>query len=371
MRIQNNMMAINTHRQLAINNLNQSKSTEKLSSGFRINRAADDAAGLSISEKMRAQVRGLNRASMNAQDGISMVQAAEGALQESQKILQRMRELAVQGANDVNADEDRSAIIAELHQLGLELDRIADTTNFNGKYILSGAYALTEDEGSPYAPIGLNPNIIGGEDGIEESLGALYIQAGANTLAGDTIALNFSTVNAAALLNIEEGEVGFWSKSEEYGVLGFLHSPTIHEDGALEIDDVTAKFATADIGAVYEEGNEGFWTIAGFQSLINVIDGKVFDGLDHEEYLGQPKTGLALISELRSQLGAVQNRLEHTIANIDCVAENVQAAESRIRDVDMAKEMMAFTKNNILNQAATAMLAQANQAPQTVLQLLQ
>jgi flagellin-like hook-associated protein FlgL len=202
----------------------------------------------------------------------------------------------------------------------------------------------------------------------EEFVGTLYLQAGANTLSGDTIGVNMSNVSANALLNIE-GE-GFWTAPEEYGALGFLNSNTVHEDGELGFDEVTAKFAEVDERPALDENTER-WTISAFQMMINVIDGLQPNGELVEEPLETPKTGLALISQLRSQLGAVQNRLEHTIANIDCVAENVQAAESRIRDVDMAKEMMAFTKNNILNQAATAMLAQANQAPQTVLQLLQ
>jgi flagellin len=301
---------------------------------------------------------------MNAQDGISMVQAAEGALQESHKVLQRIRELAVQGANDVNADEDRAAIISEINQLGLELDRIADTTNFNGKFILSGLYAAVEDVAG-YEPVEPNPMLA---DAHENHVGSLYLQAGANTLAGDTIGINFSTVNANALLNIDGS--GFWTPPEEYGQLGFLNSITINEDGDLEIDEITAKFAEVDEREPLHE-ETGQWTISAFQSLINVIDGLQFNGEAYDDPLGQPKTGIALINELRSQLGAVQNRLEHTVANLDTVAENVQAAEARIRDVDMAKEMMAFTKNNILNQAATAMLAQANQAPQTVLQLLQ
>ena len=364
MRIQNNIMAINTHRQLGINQLNQSKSTEKLSSGFRINRAADDAAGLSISEKMRGQIRGLNRASMNALDGISMIQAAEGALQESHKILQRIRELAVQGANDVNANEDRTAILAEIHQLGMELDRIADTTNFNGKYVLSGLYDASDE------PVEFNPMI----DEDAEHIGALYLQAGANTLAGDSIGINFSNVNANALLNIEGA--GFWAPPEDYGTLGNLNSITVRTFGGdagedPDLEALPAKWGEVEpnIDAVTENGQ--FWTIAAFQALINVVDGLNFDGTAVEPDSDLPKTGIALISEMRSQLGAIQNRLEHTIANIDTVAENMQAAESRIRDVDMAKEMMAFTRNNILNQAATAMLAQANQLPQTVLQLLQ
>jgi len=355
MRIQNNLMAMNTHRQLGANQAAQAKSTEKLSSGYRINRAGDDAAGLSISEKMRAQIRGLNRASSNAQDGISMIQAAEGALQESHSILQRMRELAVQGANDVNATEDRGAIKSELDQLGLELDRIATTTNFNGKYILSGAYEKDTAAGGG----GDNMNDELKTDRGIEYFGALNIQVGANTLKSDVIKLNITGVTVKDLLNGTGDEM--WMEPADpndiqagEGVFPQIGT-AINESGS-EITDPTV----ADPQEI---------TTAGFQSLVNVID-----GLDPETGApldaDTPKTGIALVSDLRSYLGAVQNRLEHTVANVDTVAENMQSAESRIKDVDMAKEMMAFTKNNILNQAATAMLAQANQAPQTVLSLI-
>ena len=279
MRIQNNIMAMNTHRQLGINNLNQTKSTEKLSSGYRINRAADDAAGLSISEKMRAQIRGLNMASKNAQDGISLVQATEGALQESHSILQRMRELAVQAANEVNEPVDRGYIAAELTQLSDELTRISSTTTFNGKNVL-GAGA-----------------------------GTLKLHVGAN----DNQTIDVTTTKTDAT------------------TLGLL--PAVWAD--------LAPSATVLAGTTAANA-----TIVAVDTAINKV------------------------SSLRSDLGAVQNRLEHTVNNLDTVSENLQAAESRIRDVDMAKEMMAFTKNNILSQAATAMLAQANQAPQNVLSLL-
>ena len=345
MRIQNNMMAINTHRQLSINQTMQAKSTEKLSSGFRINRAADDAAGLTISEKMRAQIRGLNRASSNAQDGISMIQAAEGALQESHSILQRMRELAVQGANGVPAPEDRDAILSELEHLGEELERIASTTNFNGKYILSGRYdAMADDvklreENIPVTVVDLGQ-------------AAVNLQVGANTNLGDVISVNIQGVSREDLLG------------ENWGMLGGFRDPETGEyDPELRVDTATGNAQGANNSA--PEDAEDSW-----QALMNVIDGNLFaDGSAIEDF--QEYTGIARISNLRSNLGAVQNRLEHTVANVDTVAENMQAAESRIRDVDMAKEMMQFTKANILNQAATAMLAQANQAPQTVLQLLQ
>lgn len=273
MRINHNIAALNTHRQLSFNNTNASKNLEKLSSGLRINRAGDDAAGLSISEKMRGQIRGLEQASKNAQDGISLIQTAEGALNETHSILQRMRELAVQGANDTNATEDRTAIKAELDELSAEIDRIAADTEFNTTSLL---------DGTATAPIS--------------------IQTGANS-ANTTIDITLKDMTAATL------GVG---------------------TGALLVTDN----ATAN-------------------TTIDSIQGAIDD-----------------VSAYRSELGAKQNRLEHTINNLGTSAENLTASESRIRDVDMAKEMMEFTKNNILTQAAQAMLAQANQQPQGVLQLL-
>ena len=278
--INHNISALNAHRQLGANTGAVQKSLEKLSSGLRINRAGDDAAGLSISEKMRGQIRGLEMASKNAQDGISMIQTAEGALSEVHSILQRMRELAVQAANDTNVDVDREAIGQELTELGKEITRIKDTTQFNEQNLLDG----TAGDGS----------------------GSVTFQVGANN--GQTMTVDFTT-DGINLTNIES------------------------EVGALGATDV------ADSGTA--------------TALIETINDQI-----------------KLVSAGRSLLGATQNRLEHTIANLDNAAENLTAAESRIRDTDMAKEMMEFTKNNILTQAAQAMLAQANQTPQGVLQLL-
>ena len=281
MRINNNLMAMNTHRQLSINNSNSSKSVEKLSSGFRINRAGDDAAGLAISEKMRAQIRGLNMASKNSQDAISMVQTAEGALTETHSILQRMRELAVQSSTDTNdVTVDRAALQSEFSQLSTELGDIAAKTSFNGTKLLDGTLNAT-------------------------------FQTGANE--GDELAITIGNMNATGL----------------------------------GVD--TASIAAA--GTASTDG--GVTPGTGARGAITLVD-----------------TAINTVSTQRANLGAVQNRLEHKIANLDTSSENLQAAESRIRDVDMAKEMMEYTKNNILSQAANAMLAQANQAPQNVLQLL-
>lgn len=271
--INHNLNAMNAHRNMGINIGNSAKSMEKLSSGLRINRAGDDAAGLSISEKMRAQIRGLNQASRNAQDGISLIQTAEGALNETHSILQRMRELGVQAANDTNVTVDREAIADELKSLKTEIDRIAKTTQFNEKSLLNGSLAAS----------GAN------------------LQIGANSSNDLKLEINISAMDSSSL-----------------GVSGL--SVTSHTSSRTSIDSI----------------NEA----------------------------------IKKVSTQRSKLGAYQNRLEHTISNLDNASENLQAAESRVRDVDMAKEMMSFSKNNILQQAAQAMLAQANQAPQGVLQLL-
>ena len=279
MRINNNLMAMNTHRQLGIANNSGAKSMEKLSSGYRINRAGDDAAGLSISEKMRGQIRGLTQASRNAQDGISLIQTAEGALTETHAMLQRMRELVVQSANDTNTADDRTRISDELNQLSEEITAITEKTEFNTKKLLNGDFASSN----------------------------ITLQVGANS--AQFIEFNIGDMSASAL-----------------GV------------------------TSANIGAVISTDTNG---AASISALLDTVD-----------------SALNAVSAQRSALGAVQNRLEHTIKNVDNTSENLQAAESRVRDVDMAKEMMEFTKQSILQQASTAMLAQANMAPQSVLQLL-
>ena len=268
--VQHNLSAMNTNRQMGVVTDALQKSTEKLSSGYKINRAADDAAGLSISEKMRAQIRGLDKASDNAQDGISLIQVAEGALNETHSILQRMNELATQAANDTNTSTDRTAIKAEIDQLTSEINRIQSTTQFNTQNLLDGKFT------------GKN------------------LQVG--SLKGQTIKISISNMNAATL-----------------GVSG------------LTVD----KNSTAGV------------SMSKIQAAIDKV------------------------STQRSNLGALQNRLEHTINNLDTTSENTSAAESRIRDTDMADEMVRYSKNNILSQAGNSMLAQANQQTQGVLSLLQ
>ena len=273
MRINANIMAINSHRQLGTLNSQQAKSTEKLSSGFRVNRAADDAAGLAISEKMRAQIRGMNQASRNAQDGISVVQTAEGAMDEIHAMLQRMKELSVQAANDSNQDADRKLIQKEVEQLGNEIDAISKKTQFNKMTLLDGTFVSKD------------------------------FQVGANKSDAEKITIAIASTNTAGL-GVSKAKVAVSTKAQ----------------------------ALAAISNV--------------------------------------EVGIIKLAERRATLGAIQNRLEHTIKNLDNSAENLTASESRIRHTDMAKEMMEFTRVNISTQAAQSMLAQANQLPQGVLQLL-
>lgn len=275
--VQHNMTALNANRQLNITNGSLAKKTEKLSSGYRVNRAADDAAGLSISEKMRAQIRGLDQASSNAQDGISLIQTAEGALNEIHSVLQRMRELTVQAANDTNVTADRRAIAKEIRALTSEIDRIATQTEFNTMKLLSGSFS------------------------------GKVLQVGAN--GSQTISFKISAMTASKL-GVSAGKIA-------------------------------AKISMA--------GANG----KSITKLISVVN-----------------KAISKVSLQRSALGALQNRLEHTIANADNMAENLQSAESKIRDANMADEMVAYSSFSILQQAGQSMLAQANQSTQGVLSLL-
>ncbi len=304
MRIQHNISALNTHRNLTFNNAQASKNLEKLSSGYKVNRAGDDAAGLAISEKMRGQIRGLDMATKNAQDSISLIQTAEGALNETHAILQRMRELAVQSANDTNVSSDRKALQLEINSLSKEITRISTDTEFNTQKLLNGSFGKQVGSGTGY------------DIDKATATGGKVFHIGANS--GQSINLSISNMSASAL-----------------GVNAIT-------SGTQQLTSATGVGAGINIS-----------TQSGADNAITVID-----------------RALQRVSETRASLGAVQNRLEHTINNLGATSENLTAAESRIRDTDMAKEMMGFTKNNILMQAAQSMLAQANQQPQGVLQLL-
>jgi flagellin len=487
MRINHNIAALNTYRQLSVNTSSGSKSLEKLSSGLRINRAGDDAAGLAISEKMRGQIRGLDQASRNAQDGISLIQTAEGALNETHSILQRMRELAVQAATDTNTAEDRKKIQAEVDQLAKEITRISNTTEFNTKNLLAGGLRTTFHIG---ANQGQNVTMtISAMDAFTLGVADSKVVAGAFT-AGDTgitstsdfgaglTDQNYSIVTTYTLSSYEQlsGAVDGGSLTGTYtgddsqtlyiridelsgettgatvtkfsysfdntswtqieGASGAIGSTGLtwtaaasydNTDGAAEgqvlTTDLTAALYTAklvdeddnDVGSAvsfrysatsavigdaatgetfqinFSEGaiqnstthaTQVITTVGSTAASIGVngevtVKAEVSAGINVSSQVAADKAitvindALEKVSVERSKLGAMQNRLEHTIANLGTSSENLTASESRIRDVDMAKEMMEFTKNNILQQAATAMLAQANQQPQGVLQLLQ
>lgn len=384
MRINNNLMAMNTQRQLGLTNTSGAKSMEKLSSGFRINRAGDDAAGLSISEKMRGQIRGLNQASRNAQDSISLIQTAEGALNETQAILQRMRELAVQSSNDTNTSVDRDAIKGEIKQLVDEIDRIANTTEFNTQKLLDGSkkglVSSKESTGTLANNSSVNFNISTSTN-IAPAQGnaTITITATNESTAFATGNFNVSVVGGTGTATIADGAISYGGGTVTLtaGTLKEMkagESITISIKAEVAQSNDVAKALSMQIGA-----NSGQNMLIGINSMmakdlgvrnndLTAID--VSTATKATAAITQINNAIEKVSEERSKLGAYQNRLEHTIKNLDTSSENLQASESRIRDVDMAKEMMNFTKNNILQQAAQAMLAQANQAPQGVLQLL-
>lgn len=504
--INTNVMALNTNRQLGINETNTAKSLEKLSSGYRINRAGDDAAGLAISEKMRGQIRGLQQASRNAQDGISLIQTAEGALQETEDILQRMRELAVQAANGTLADGDRQAIQDEVDQLVAEIDRIAETTEFNTKSLLDGTFTTSfqiganaaqnvevsigkmdaktlgvTDQSTSEAAKVVNPtNLLGVRsvdleagvevgnytlsivsDGATNATVSLYLKDAEGNVVAENEGFDPTGFSATNFEVVTLGKVGTFASdvhlvvdvvtataewtalsgmaayqtvttaievsgqgidltapsSGEIDAIDLIagkldegsYRISITEDGTntvgkIQVDvDGTYVDLVDSSGLVYTTGpidgtNGGNYTIT-FKDLsgnqatlsfqVEAIAGNVDIDFDYvigsgagdsidvssstsaaELAITAVNNAIEQVSTQRASMGAYQNRLEHTIKNLDTSAENLQASESRIRDVDMATQMVEFTKQNILQQAATAMLAQANQAPQNVLQLL-
>lgn len=361
MRINNNLMAMNTHRQLGINSDAGSKSIEKLSSGFRINRAGDDAAGLAISEKMRGQIRGLNMASRNSQDAISMIQTAEGALNETHAILQRMRELAVQSATDTNVNADRTSLNNEVTQLKAEITRIADTTEFNTRKLLNGNLGGAVNQ----AVASTTAFGVAGVATIESSGSKAGTYAITTTAAGTFkvtsggVSTTIAATAGAKTISVEQFGISIKTNNS------FLGGSTLAATNIV----VTTGAATFHIGANAGQTIElsiGRMDATGLS--VNGVD--ISTQTAANTAITTINTAITTVSDERAKLGSVQNRLEHTIKNLDTSSENLQASESRIRDVDMAKEMMNFTKNNILQQAAQAMLAQANQAPQGVLQLL-
>lgn len=378
--INTNVAALNAYRNLGTTQNDLSKSLEKLSSGLRINRAADDAAGLAISEGLRAQIGGTKQAVRNAQDGISVVQTAEGALTETHSILQRMRTLSVQASNEGGLSaQAKTNIQDEIGQLTKELDRIADTTKFNGKALLDGAYS-----------------------------GAF--QVGANTDTADKITVEIKAMSATALgvdsLNVTTAAAGgtatksTWTGSADFSAAAVAANTTasITVNGkavelkagatALDVDDIVSQINAADVGVTvtntagtlaFESASTGAnaISVSGLDTLVTggdegtLVLGSAGGQTGAEAAIDAIDVAIRDVSKQRSELGAVQNRFDHTINNLNVAVENLSASESRIRDTDMAQEMVSFTRSQILSQAGTAMLAQAKNLPQSVLSLLQ
>ena len=466
--VQHNMQAANANRMLGITSGAQAKSTEKLSSGYKINRAAHDAAGLTISEKMRKQIRGLDKASSNAQDGVSSVQTAEGALTEVHSMLQRMNELAVQSANGTNSSDDRQAIQDEVDQLTTEIDRVAETTKFNEIYLLKGDNSNTKNVYMKGHDAGLKGTLTDGAKSATFTMDAL--QAGDKyTIAGKEYTIGSATTEVTALIDKANTDATADTANKTVDVNGKTYTITYNAAGntiadadgtAITLDNlkkavtggskvtygntsltamtdadtdgvddddssiitkdvaetkIKAELLTAnnigtvDQAATVEDANtangktsytinKGYATVADTLSFnlhvgadadmtnkitvdidtmnsanlgIKGINVKDASGTEATYAIDAIADAVAKVSSQRSALGAVQNRLEHTIDNLDNISENTSSAESRIRDTDMAKEMVNYSKNNILAQAGQSMLAQANQSNQGVLSLLQ
>ena len=378
MQINHNIAALNTYRQLNSATNAQSKSMEKLSSGLRINRAGDDAAGLAISEKMRGQIRGLDMASRNAQDGISLLQTAEGALSETHSILQRMNELATQAANGNLQSEDRTAISDEITQLNSEIDRIARSTNFNGKKLLDGTFGVQLDSTNTGIQVGSNGVTAIDISGAKANT-TFTLTAGTNageyvlTAGGDSQTVTLAD-NTAGTLNFDKlgVKISVNGTQTRADILAAAHGSA----GAGTAGNIVTGTQTAvniQIGANTSNDERLGIQIGKMDTSASALNtGAISVATDSDARTAMDITKAAInkVSAERSKLGAYQNRLEHTINNLGTASENLTAAESRIRDVDMAKEMMEQTKNSILSQAAQAMLAQSNQMPQGVLQLL-
>lgn len=387
--INHNMNALNAHRNMGVNNTAAGKSMEKLSSGLRINRAGDDAAGLAISEKMRGQIRGLTQASRNSADGISMIQTAEGALNETTNILQRMRELAVQASNDTNTTSDREEIQKEINALTEEVDRIANNTEFNTQKLLNGSKS------------GEAGDLV--RDEVKEVKGEFTIKLDRDLQDKDKLIIDgkvieFDAASTASATEIQTKLEGVLD-SYDITVTGKTKIKLVQKVG-IDKDEFKVSFNGSQAGVTtdkidgvaqrdkeFSEGKVSVQVGANADQSMSIEIGdmraqalKIVNdkgrGLSVEtaqsanEAITAFDAALNAVSSQRANLGAVQNRLEYTISNLDNTAENLTSAESTLRDVDMAKEMMEYSKNNILNQAAQAMISQANQQPQNVLQLL-
>lgn len=409
--INHNMNALNAHRNMGVNNTAAGKSMEKLSSGLRINRAGDDAAGLAISEKMRGQIRGLEQSSRNASDGISMIQTAEGALNETTNILQRMRELAVQSANDTNTSDDREQLQKEMTQLGEEIDRIANNTEFNTKKLLNGnmgkattaAAGTVVNKGSLDTGVDDNTEFINLTDANGNNLGIAEDDEITATwsVGGKQYSAKIVVANGGSLGDLQteiEKNATIQSFQIDAGVITVeaKKNGTTNQINGLSIEVKSAngdrKEAASNALSSFSVGTKAsdkrtdgtanlqIGANANQQLNLSIEDMRATSlGVSNLQVGTQSQANTAInvideatkrVSSERANLGAAQNRLEYTISNLDNTAENLTSAESTLRDVDMAKEMMEYSKNNILSQAAQSMISQANQQPQNVLQLL-
>ena len=409
--VQHNLTAMNSNRMLGVTTSAQAKSTEKLSSGYKINRAADDAAGLSISEKMRKQIRGLTQASSNAQDGISAVQTAEGALNEVQDMLQRMNELAVKAANGTNSEDDRNYIQDEVNQLIKEIDRVSTTTKFNETYLLKG-----DDTVKFTNPGDTAVTVTDGTDGannakIEFSIARIKTEGGKSDATFNVLGKNYSVrveeddtnetvakkladaINADKLSDDNAGEFKATSAADGKITLTSANQKALKDttkfaDGNFTVKSSGVLTLKLHVGADSTSDNQISVDIKQMSATVlglktgnsttgdatGNLDTLLVNGKDDKNARAAIDTiasALQEVSKQRSALGAAQNRLEHTISNLDNVVENTTSAESSIRDTDMATEMVKYSNNNILAQAGQAMLAQANQSNQGVLSLLQ
>ena len=388
--INHNMNALNAHRNMNVNNTAAGKSMEKLSSGLRINRAGDDAAGLAISEKMRGQIRGLTQASRNSADGISMIQTAEGALNETTNILQRMRELAVQASNDTNTTSDREEIQKEINALTEEVDRIANNTEFNTQKLLNGnksgevgdiiKEAVAETKGEFEIDLGgtdLQDNDVIIIDGkkitIDDAGDQDKVQEKISKALKEKYDVVFDNTNNAQKITLTQ-KVG----ADKEEIKASLKGTDLTVNSTAGVQERDAQISEGQVSVqVGANANQSMSIEIGDMraEALGITNAKgkglsVESAEDANKAITAFDAALNAVSSQRANLGAVQNRLEYTISNLDNTAENLTSAESTLRDVDMAKEMMEYSKNNILNQAAQAMISQANQQPQNVLQLL-
>ncbi len=397
--VQHNLTAMNSNRMLGITTSAQAKSTEKLSSGYKINRAADDAAGLSISEKMRKQIRGLSQASLNAEDGISAVQTAEGALTEVHDMLQRMNELAVKAANGTNSEDDRNYIQDEIDQLVTEIDRVSETTKFNETYLLNGKAGVDATYTTASGTIEKSLESLGLGEVSDEGVATVTldftndVEFEVKDVEGNAVedaegnALKIKFVTEMPEEDDMEPGTSYYTDKEEFltavkraamGQDENIKSIDFDENGDVKVsvfaDEKDAANLSLQVGADTTNANKIEMNISHLSARGLGINGLRVDGDSSDnadEAVNTIAAAIQKVSTQRSALGAIQNRLEHTIANLDNVVENTTAAESQIRDTDMATEMVKYSNNQILAQAGQSMLAQANQSNQGVLSLLQ